>query len=213
MTTDSRPPQDCEITYTAMRAAFVSTLDSLLRYALDPDTISESSSGFLSCFPMLNGMAPQIQMECLLRTWQRLPTSADAPELLDELVVYAAFESLAGVTCEKQSASLRVVLNGPRVISSEPIHWLHSKTRCMQIAGPTPRQTMFLRELQQIEDPCPWLESEMGANWCENREELLELVGRWVAQKDLILGSEGLLTRDEQDILRAFFEEHPGLAR
>jgi hypothetical protein len=53
----------------------------------------------------------------------------------------------------------------------------------------------------------------MGSNWCENREELLDMVGRWVAQKDLILGSEGLLTRDEQDILRAFFEEHPGLAR
>jgi len=213
MTTDSRPPKDCEITYTAMRAAFVSTLDCLLRYALDPDSVSESSSGFLSCFPMLNGMAPQIQMECLLRTWQRLPTSAETPELLDELVVYAALESLAGVTSDKQSASLRVVLNGPRVVSAEPVHWLHSKTRCMQIAGPTPRQTIFLRELQQIEDPCPWLESEMGANWCENREELLDLVGRWVAQKDLILGSEGLLTRDEQDILRAFFEEHPGLAR
>ncbi len=50
----------------------------------------------------------------------------------------------------------------------------------------------------------------MGSNWCENREELLDLVGRWVARKDLILGSEGLLTQDEQDILRAFFEEHPG---
>ena len=213
MTTDSRPPQDCEITYTAMRAAFVSTLDSLLRYALDPDTASENSSGFMSCFPMLNGMAPQIQMECLLRTWQRLAASTDAPALLDELVVYAALESLADVTSEKQSVSLRVVLNGPRVIPAAPDHWLLSKTRCKQIAGPTPRQTVFLRELQQIEDPCPWLESDMGSNWCETREELLDLVGCWVAQKDLILGSEGLLTKDEQDILRAFFEEHPGLAR
>lgn len=213
MTTDSRPPKDCEITYTSMRAAFVTTLDSLLRYALDPDTVSEGATGFISCFPMLNGMAPQIQLECLLKTWQRLPMSTDAVELLDELVQYAALESLACVTSEKPNASLRVVLNGPRVVITQPEHWLHSKTRCMQVAGPTPRQTVFLRELQQIEDPCPWLESDLGANWRENREELMDLVGRWVAQKDVILGSEGLLTRDEQDILRAFFEEHPGLAR
>lgn len=213
MTTDSRPPQDCEITYTAMRAAFVSTLDSLLRYALDPDSVSDNSTGFMSCFPMLNGMAPQIQMECVLKTWQRLTASPDAHVLLDELVLYAALETLAGVSSEKQTASLRVVLNGPRVLTAEPEHWIHSKTRCIQIAGPTPRQAVFLRELQQIEDPCPWLDSEIGSNWCENREELLDLVGRWVARKDVILGSEGLLTQDEQDLLRAFFEEHPGLAR
>jgi hypothetical protein len=39
------------------------------------------------------------------------------------------------------------------------------------------------------------------------------LVGRWQAQKSVLLGTEGLLTQDEQDILRAFFEEHPGLVR
>jgi hypothetical protein len=53
----------------------------------------------------------------------------------------------------------------------------------------------------------------MGISWPETRDELLSLVGRWTANKDLILESQGLLTVDESDILRAFFEEHPGLGR
>ncbi len=214
MTTDSRSTPDCEITYTALRSAFVLTLDSLLRYSLDPESLFGTRIGFMSCFPMLNGTAPQIQLEFLFRTWSRIQNeSTSSLDLLDDLVLYAAYESLAQVTTDKKNHSLNVALRGPKRLSSESDVWLHSKVRCFQISWAGPVKTQFLRELKEIGDPGPWFESEIEQNCGENREELMEVVGRWHAQKNVLLGSEGLLTQDEQDILRAFFEEHPGLVR
>lgn len=214
MTIDSTSPQNCEFTYAAMRAGFVSTLDGLLRLSLDPDSNYSCPIGFLSCFPMLSGMAPQIQLECLLKTWQTMGSSQQEPrELLDELVIYAAYEALAVASEEKRAYSLKAISNGPRNSSLRSDTWLHSKARCLQLTGSGSSEPLFLRELAQIQDPNPWFDTEMGQNWCEKREELLELVGRWAASREVILGSAGLLTQDEQDILRAFFEEHPGLVR
>ena len=91
----------CQITCAAFRAAFVTTLDCLLRYALDPSAADERPVGIFDCFPMLNAVAPQIQLECLLRTWSRrnreLPDSAD---VLDDCVLYAACESLARISTD-----------------------------------------------------------------------------------------------------------------
>lgn len=212
-----------------MRAAFVTTLDSLLRYSLDPDSVLDRPIGFMSCYPMLNGMAPQIQMECLTVTWNNLHEGNCAGEgktadlldedskgftnLLNELVIYAAYDALAKITSERQSHALKVVFNGPQRISERYDHWLYAKTRCLQTISSGPLHPHFLRELGDILDPGPWFDAGIDRNWCESREELMSLVGRWVAHKDLILGSNGLLTLDEIGILRAFFEEHPGLGR
>ncbi len=214
MTTSPQYLQNCQITHTAIRTAFVSTLDALLHFALDPDSATNRPMGFMSCFPILNGTAPQIQMECLFRTWQRVSQGLlDQSDPLDQLVLYASYESLAQITGETHSPLLKVVLNGPGRCFPECDHWLHSKTRCLQISRSGATSSEFLRELSQIEDTSPSLNPEMSKNCCETREELLELVGRWVAQKEHLLGSVGLLTQDEQDILRVFFEEHPGLVR
>ena len=43
--------------------------------------------------------------------------------------------------------------------------------------------------------------------------DLISVVGRWTASSAIVLGSTGLLTEDEQDILRIFFEEQSGLLR
>ncbi len=214
MTTEFTSSYHCQITYAALRAAFVTTLDSLLRYSLDPGSMSTQSTGFMFCFPMLNGTAPQIQMECLFQTWARLQQNSEEPmELLNELVLYGAYETLARIAGEKPGPSLKMVMNGPGHIGKLPDHWLYSKTRCLQAASSKTAGPHFLRELSKIEDPGPWFDPEIDTPACEKREELLDLVGRWVARKDVLLGSIGLLTEDEKDILRAFFEEHPGLVR
>jgi len=214
MTTESTSPYHCQITYAALRAAFVTTLDSLLRYSLDPESTFGRALGFMSCFPMLNGIAPQIQMECLFNTWGRLQQNqSEAMNLLDELVLYGAYEALAQLAVDKPGASLKMVMNAPDQVGEAPDHWLYSKTRCLQAAGPTAAGPHFLRELSKIEDPGPWFDAGSPANWCEKREELLDLVERWVARKNVLLNTNGLLTDDEKDILRAFFEEHPGLVR
>ena len=44
-------------------------------------------------------------------------------------------------------------------------------------------------------------------------DDMISIVGRWTASAAVILGSKGLLTDDEQDLLRIFFEEQTGLLR
>jgi hypothetical protein len=203
-----------QMQYTALRAAFVTTLDSLLRYSLDPNGAATRPCGFLDCFPMLNGTAPQIQMECLFNTWSQLQQNPGEPlRLLDELILYAAYESLAQLAEGKPGQPLKVVMNGPVPLSGDHDQWLYSKTRCLQLAASQAAEPHFLRELSEIEDPGPGVNPEFSANWSESREEMLSLLGRWVARKDVLSGTVGLLTNDEKDILRAFFEEHSGLVR
>ncbi len=201
-------------TCAAFRAAFVTTLDSLLRYSLDPSWAYERPSGIFDCFPMLDSVAPQIQLECLLRTWSRWHQGlADNFDLLDDCVLHAAREALSKISLEPDAKPLSVVLNGPRGINQPADHWLCSKTRCLQVAGQAPLRPAFLREFTAIDDRCPWSGTEFAAEADAGREELLNLLGRWVADRGAVLGSQELLTPAEQEMLQTFFEEHPGLAR
>ena len=43
--------------------------------------------------------------------------------------------------------------------------------------------------------------------------QLLEIVGRWRVFRDVFENSSGLLNPNEQNMIRAFFEEHPQLLR
>lgn len=211
MTFQPGSPLTCEVTYTAMRAAFVVTLDGLLRSSLDPTSAFEKSLGFFGCYPLLNSTSPQIQLECLLRTWQRCFQDNEPADLLDECVIYAAYETLADVCCAESSRTLNVALNGPHVLNSQQDQWLCSKTRCLQAAGQEDATRRVVQHLAEPRDANRWAGMPDGEFSSEASDELLELVGRWRAAKSVVLGSSGLLTEDEQDILRAFFEEHPGL--
>lgn len=212
MTSHPGTPPTCEVTYTAMRAAFVVTLDSLLRSSLDPTAAFEKSLGFFGCYPLLNSTSPQIQLECLLRTWQRCFQNRESADLLDECVIYAAYETLADVCCSPSSRTLNVAVNGPHVLTNQPQdQWLCSKTRCLQAAGQEDASRHVVPHLADLRDPNPWLKGSEDEIPKEGSDELLELVGRWRAAKSIVFGSSGLLTDDEQDILRAFFEEHPAL--
>ncbi len=212
MNSEHSHSDSCQITCAAFRAAFVTTLDSLLRYALDPSAVYERPVGIFDCFPMLNAVAPQIQLECLLRTWSRrnreLPDSAD---VLDDCVLHAACEALARVSTDKNTTLLNVVLNGPRTMTVAASQWLCSQARCLQVAGPEPLRPAFLWELAEIDEPFLRCRTECAADSASDRDELLNLVGRWVADREVVLGSHGLLTQAEQEMLQTFFEEHPGL--
>jgi hypothetical protein len=83
----------------------------------------------------------------------------------------------------------------------------------LQICPANPPRIPLFRELSQPDGQARTSPSASPNEPDSAQQELLDLVGRWVAQRDVILGSKGLLTQDEQDLLRAFFEEHPGLVR
>lgn len=212
-----------ELMFTAYRAAFVATLDALLRDALDQPPGAERTGGFLASIPLLDGVAPQIQMELLLHSWQRGHAAESGigdenTRMLDELIKYAAFECLAGFTRTGETALLKKISHdGDGKCPNNDI-WLHSKACCAQLAGVTRISSSLIHDLISILDtpePADVRPSGMSESRVSEgvRDVLISLSGRWVARKEILFCSEGLLTADEQDLLRMFFEEHPGLVR
>lgn len=105
-------PGSCDLTYVTLRA-FLLSLDGLLRYSLEPSKSERTGSDLLHFYPPLAGMAPQIQMETVLRTWNRWTHSNHAsPSPLEARILFAATELLASLATDRQNPccewSLRV---------------------------------------------------------------------------------------------------------
>lgn len=202
-----------EMLYAAFRAAFVSTLDCMLREALDGQNSVSMSGGFLDVYPVLQGTAPQIQLECLLQTWDHLQDSRAPLTHFDHGVINAAYEALAKMGELTTSPSLSRVWKGPRLIATACDHWVTTKVRVLQLTLDEKASSEFVRLESKLHDHNLVSAAFSRAGTPESFEELIVVVGRWRASGDVILGSKGLLTEDEQDILRVFFEEQSGLLR
>ena len=200
---------DCPITYLTLRAAFLCSLDCLLRSALSPSPKEDSADDFLRFYPPLVGMAPQVQVECILHTWNRLNThQRDFPSPLDARILYAATELLANLATDHSHPILRVLFEGPRRIGHLNDHWLPARARCLQITRETQFTQGILQELtlcegrgEQILDP--------DSSACQG--EILEILGKWRISASVPEWGDGLLTPDEKELVRDFFEEHPEL--
>jgi hypothetical protein len=202
-----------EMLYAAFRAAFVSTLDCMLRDALDHQNAVSRSGGFLDVYPVLQGTAPQIQLECLLRAWDHVHDSRTPLTRFDHGVINAACEALAKMGELTTSPSLSSVWKGPRLIATACDHWVTTKVRVLQLTLDEKTSSEFVRLENRLEDHYLVSETFSGTGTRGSFEELIDVVGRWRASGDVVLGSKGLLTADEQDILRVFFEEQSGLLR
>jgi hypothetical protein len=232
-----------DLSYVAFRAAFVKTLDCLLRVSLSPDEQDFGGCGFLDRIPLLEGTAPQVQLECLLVAWDLLKNEAETEgmhravdladsdvvsvsgsghargnQMLRDCVQSAAFEELAAVSEHNDRILLKMIWAGPRNVKTRPDHWLYSKVRAMQACedaaipdtgsvrmgsacGSSPRELLMESDpLSEVSE-----QSDIG--------QLLEIVGRWRVFRDVFENSSGLLNQNEQNMIRAFFEEHPQLLR
>ena len=206
-------PLNNEMLYTAFRAAFVLTLDSMLRESLEHKDVVTRPSGFLDVYPALQGSAPQIQLECLLQTWDRLHRDEVDLTPLDHCVVNAAYEALAKMGELAARPGLSSVWKGPKSIEMASDAWVTSKVRLIQLAMEEPSVSHILRMEKELDDRRPVFHAFSASDPCESRFDLTEIVERWAASGTIIFGSLGLLTDEEQDLLRIFFEEQPGLLR
>ncbi|HRA88386.1 MAG TPA: hypothetical protein PK992_09955 [Planctomycetaceae bacterium] len=202
-----------EMLYAAFRAAFVHTLDCMLRETLEQQHSSKRGSGFLDVYPVLQGAAPQIQLECLLDTWDHLNRGESRMTRLNTCVVNAALESLAKMAGQESQITLASVWRGPVHLNTGADHWVISKVRALQLAMDESTSSQLEGLSEHLSDrgisPC----GIHGRETKGSTDDLLAIVGRWTASKTIMLESQGLLTQDEQDILRVFFEEQPGLLR
>ncbi len=204
----------CELHYAAFRAAFLTTLDCLLRDSLEPSKSVDDSCGFLDRIPFLSSTAPQIQLECLFRTWHR--PADQLPTLIDQCVIYAATEMLAELCKAENQPLLAMIWQGPRTLQTAPDMWLLSKIRAFQVMFPTvaaialPCRFTEVRTEQRMQamTSCDMTEDR---SYERDMEGLIRLLGRWRMNREVLVNTGDLLTSEEQDILRAFFEEHPRL--
>lgn len=218
MTQSSNTPETTmsfndEIHYAAFRAAFVLTLDCMLRESLDHQNAVARPGGFLDVYPLLLGTAPQIQLECLLRTWDHLQESEAPLTQFDHGVINAACNALATMGEQTTLPTLSSVWKGPKVMVTACDHWLTSKVRALQLTLDEKMSNELVRLEDKLDDHNPVSATFSRIATPCHSEELLTVVERWRASGDVVLGSKGLLTEEEQDMLRIFFEEQSGLLR
>lgn len=202
-----------EMHYAAFRAAFVLTLDCMLREALDRENSAARPGGFLDIYPVLLGTAPQIQLECLLKTWDHMQREETQLTQFDQGVINAAFEALAKMGEMMTRPSLSNVWKGPKLISTSCDHWVTSKARTLQLSQDETASGALVRLERRLDDHTAVSARLPAGEISIATDAVFTVVGRWKAAKDVVLGSKGLLTDEEQDILRIFFEEQSGLLR
>ena len=199
--------------YAAFRAAFVATLDCMLRESLDRQQMLAKSTGFLDVYPILQGTAPQIQLECLLQTWDHLQQGESSLTDFDHCVVHAAYETLARMGELTTRPALSRVWNGPHTIVTASDHWVMSKVRTLQVTADEKLTEKKIQLEAELND-CPPVSGILMTEYAQTAsDDVVSIVGRWTASAAVIFSSKGLLTDDEQDLLRIFFEEQTGLLR
>jgi hypothetical protein len=202
-----------EMLYAAFRAGFVITLDSMLRESLDRQHELGRVSGFLDLYPILRGTAPQIQLECLLQTWDHIQQGEGALTRFDDCVISAAYDALANMGELTTRPTLSRVWNGPHSMVTASDHWVTSKVRTLKLVANEKTVSQHLRLETPLDERRPALQAFFVEEPQSVSDEMISIVGRWTASAVVVLGSKGLLTDDEQDILRIFFEEQTGLLR
>ena len=189
------------------------TLDCLLNANICPGSDVDSENGFLDYVGLLAKTAPQVQLECLLRTWQKLSTTdAVTPlELCDHVVIQAATERLAALALSDDTAPLQMAWDGPRSLSLPLDCWVYSKVRWLQSTNLD--NSGHLNRLDLPYSPANQL-LQTAQRICGNPpefERLLDVVGQWRIDRVVLENLDGLLTGDEHELLQTFFQEHPAL--
>ncbi|MBL8819240.1 MAG: hypothetical protein JNL58_24630 [Planctomyces sp.] len=206
---------ESELCYAAFRAAFLTTLDSMLRDFLQPEGASNGQNGFLDRIPLLTSSAPHVQLDCLFSTWRKIQDQSELLTTLDCCVYHAAMDTLAELSLSTECQTLKLAWRGPQPIRTGITHWLYSQVRCLQVGmsweswRATPGMLSPSVQYQFV--------TRMPGDSLDHDNELsavgllLEVVGRWKVNERILRNSDGLLTDNEQGMIRAFFEEHPGL--
>ncbi len=196
-----------ELLYVAFRSAWLSTFNTLVCEANDktPDT-----PGFLDAIPWLTGTAPQIQIDCLLKTWKSLQTHSRELSSLEQCVCYAAAGELARLGEVEHQRRLSDAVAGPRPIAGVDMLWLTSKVRSMQITLPVQVDAMSqLRNVDVLSRDLDQLQN--SAVTSVDRGEFLELVGGWRVSPTILSNANGLLTSLEIEMLGSLLQECRGM--
>jgi len=199
--------------YVACRVAFLRSFDGLLDEFV-ADSSSRRPNGYLDRIPMLAGTAPQVQLECLLRTWTTIREQNSEPLTIEQQVIcFAITSELAATAAAEDTRVLRRAARGPQAIDAGCGIWLASRVRLMQVTLPFAPQAAVLQVESEIAADDLQLVRAAGGVSEVDYSALLDVLGSWRIRPSLFSDAEGLLTSTELETLQAFFSEHPELVQ
>ena len=186
-----------DLTYLAFRAAFQETLERIV-LAQQVSLCEDWTYGYLTEVPFLQHVAPQVQLDLLLDTWQRHQQSEPQEAmLLDESIVYSVCETAARLARNDPSTLQRFLAGGPRPVQVELRPQLAHRLVALHI-GLCPDADFLL--ITQFLDLPPregrTLMAELGLHSADCRP-LFDALGRWRLAAGFAGRAEGLLTPRE----------------
>lgn len=193
--------------YLAFRTAFLSTFEAL-NSELENGTAEHR--GFLEHVPLTSGCALHVQIDYLLRTWQRMCACKNQIGIVEQCVCYCAAHELARVGEVQDERRLHAAAQGPQPFSSVDSLWLTSKIRSWQITGPVrTNDPLSLRNGHLLSANLD--ESASAITDGEAKDQLLKIVGEWQVSPGILANGVGLLDQDESQRLGNLLQQHPRL--
>lgn len=199
----------------SFRAAFITTLDLLQAefpcQAPLTNRIETGKAGFLERLPLLQGCAIQIQLNCLLQTWQRIHSTRGS-ELtdLDLCVSYCAIAELAHLATLDDARRIQRAAQGILDPAKVDMLWLASNLRTMQVTWPFERDSITILRDGRFLDPNLDVVSQVTLH-SETASQMLDLAGQWFVTPELLQNTTGLATETERRELAEFFAKHSSL--
>jgi len=193
----------------ALRAAFLKTFQHLLD-EFEANRAPRTSPGFLSQVPIAAGCAPQVQLDVLFRTWQRVQSGHSELTAMDQCICFYAVGELARLGEIDDHLLIERANDNSDVVDALDHTWLGSRLRTIQILWPFPVDTAVLQRdvslMMADADRAAVIDRSPSL-----ADEFLELIGEWTVSPEIVRNSEGLLTPEETEKLGKFFSEHPKL--
>ena len=197
----SPPLPRTELAYVAFRLACLDTRERL-ELAVQLDLSPERNFGFLTEVPFLRNVPAQVQLDLLLSTWSRHLTPIPQPAtLLDESIVYAACETAARVIRNEPDIARRILTRGPIHTQAALNDRYADRIQELHLNFSEEGLFLLLSQFQDIPPPdAVPLKDQHGLD-SDKTDCLFEVLGRWYVSPDILLQTNGLLTRVETEQL------------
>lgn len=174
-------------------------------------SVKAAAVGFLDYLPLLEGTAIHVQLDQLMRTWNRIKREDSATiSVVDQCVCYCAASRLAWLGENQHRSRITDASAGPSPIRELDHLWISSKVRSQLLTFPV--RFPGLHSLSNDEMLSPVLDDPaIDDKPIPERNDLLDLVGQWRISTNILANSVGLLDFAEREALAGWLWKHPQL--
>lgn len=189
-----RLPQS-DLAYVGFRLA---ALDTLCQMDACHGSGDDDVSGYLAEVPILEQVAPAVQVDLLAGVWCR-HQAAELHEasLLDAAVVYAAFRTAGRVLNDEFALASAWLKDGPRCLRCRLTGRTPARLRNLFFEFWDDEDFLSLSELQDLTPEHARRVRELMRWPDETIQEVEQVLTRWRASPPVLINLDGLLTADE----------------